>query len=85
MPHMGHVHIIEKAKELGTYLIVGVHDDKTVHEHKGKNYPIMNAHERALNILAIKHVDDVIIGAPWFISEDLINSLNISVVAQGTV
>ena len=28
--------------------------------------------------LAIKHVDDVVIGAPYIITEDLIRSLNIN-------
>ena len=45
----------------------------------------MNAHERALNLLALKYVDDVIIGAPWLVNEDLISSLNIAVVAEGTM
>jgi len=82
--HMGHVETIKRAKELGDYLIVGIHDDKTVNQHKGKNYPIMNLHERTLNVLALKYVDDVIMGAPWSVSEDMIKTLNISVVVQGS-
>ena len=34
--HAGHIEILKKAKALGTYLIVGVHDDETVNKHKGK-------------------------------------------------
>lgn len=45
----------------------------------------MNSHERSLNLLALRAVDDVIIGAPWLVSEDLINSLNIAVVAEGSM
>lgn len=33
--HMGHMELLKKAKALGTYLIVGVHDDKIVNEFKG--------------------------------------------------
>jgi len=82
--HGGHIETLKKAKELGNYLYVGVHDDATVNKHRGKNYPILNMQERVLNLLAMKYVDDVIIGAPWKISSDLIKSLNINLVVQGT-
>ena len=42
----------------------------------------MSIHERALNVLSCKYVDEVIIGAPWTITKDMLNSLNISVVAH---
>ena len=82
--HMGHLETLKTAKALGDYLIVGVHDDKTVNEHKGRNFPIMNLNERTLNLLALKYVDDVIMGAPWEITEDMIKTLNISIVVQGS-
>ena len=34
--------------------------------------------------LACKHVDDVVIGAPYILTKDLIQSLNISVVVHVT-
>ena len=34
--------------------------------------------------LACKHVDDVVIGAPYILTKDLINSLNISTVVHVT-
>lgn len=46
MFHAGHVEIMKKAKEEGTYLIVGVHNDSLVNTRRGLNYPIMNLHER---------------------------------------
>lgn len=36
------------------YIVVGIHDDETVNEWKGVNYPIMNLYERALCILGCK-------------------------------
>jgi len=45
--------------------------------YKGHLYPIISIQERILMTLACKHVDDVIIGAPYIITEDLIKSLNI--------
>ena len=83
--HVGHVETLKKAKALGDFLVVGVHDDQTVNFHKGSNYPIMNLYERVLNVLAVKYVDEVVIATPWVVTEDLLKSLNISLVVQGTI
>jgi len=83
MFHVGHASTLKKARELGTYLIVGIFDDETVNQMKGSNLPIMNLHERVLNVCSCKWVDDIIIGAPPDITEDMITTLNISIVAQG--
>jgi len=45
----------------------------------------MNLHERVLSVLSCRYVDEVIIGAPWSISEEFIKSQRIKVVARGTV
>lgn len=82
--HIGHIETLKKAKEAGDFLYVGVHDDCTVNKYRGKNYPILNLQERTFNLLALKYVDEVVIGAPWTITEDLIKSLRISKVMQGT-
>jgi len=74
MLHVGHVRILKKAREACDFLIVGIHDDETVNEHKGSNYPIMSLQERVLSVLAMKYVDEIIIGAPWKITEHLIKS-----------
>ena len=85
MFHAGHVRILERAKALGDYLIVGVQGDDLVNKHRGSNYPIMNLNERALSVLGCKSVDDVLMDAPWTISSEMISSLKIAVVAHGTV
>lgn len=78
--NVAHASIFEKAKSIGTFLIVGVLDDATVHKMKGANYPIMLMHERVLNVSACKYVDEVLIGAPLDLTEDIISNLNISLV-----
>lgn len=83
--HVGHVETLRKAKELGDYLVVGVHDDETVHMFKGSNFPIMTVHDRAMCVLSCKDVDEVVIGAPWFVNAELITAFNIKLVVQGTV
>ncbi len=51
--------------------------------YKGTKYPIMNLQERLLSILACKFVDDVVIGAPYMVSPELLDHFNISVVVHG--
>lgn len=83
--HVGHIETLLNARRLGDFLLVGIHDDETVNAHKGANHPIMSLHERVLSVLSCRFVDDVIIGAPWKVTNDMITSLNISVVASGSI
>ena len=52
--HLGHIQLLKHAKEMGDFLIVGVHDDPSVNAVRGSNYPVMNLHERVLSVLACK-------------------------------
>ncbi|XVE84288.1 hypothetical protein DITRI_Ditri17bG0000900 [Diplodiscus trichospermus] len=83
--HAGHVEILRVARELGDFLLVGIHNDQTVSAKRGVHRPIMNLHERSLSVLACRYVDEVIIGAPWEVSKDMITTFNISLVVHGTV
>jgi len=69
---------------LGDFLYVGIWDDDMTKYYKGTNYPIVAIQERVLMTLACKHVDDVVIGAPFILTKDLISSLNISAVVHVT-
>jgi hypothetical protein len=51
------------------FLIVGVHNDMIVNRYRGSNMPIMNLHERVLSVLGCKYVDDVLIDAPYVMTE----------------
>lgn len=59
MFHVGHLNIIEKAKEQCEYLIVGVTTDKLCFERKGK-MPIINQSDRMRIVSAIRYVDQVV-------------------------
>jgi ethanolamine-phosphate cytidylyltransferase len=83
--HVGHIEFLKKAKQLGTYLIVGLHDDAVITQVKGQGYPIMNVHERVLGVLSCRYVDDVVIGAPFVVTKDVLDSLGVHVVGHGTV
>jgi len=82
--HSGHTEILRLAHQEGDFLLVGICDDETINNHRGGNWPIMNLHERVLCVLSCRYVDEVIIGAPWSINEDMIKTMNISVLVHGT-
>ena len=82
--HVGHIYVLEKAKAMGDYLIVGVHDDNTANRIKGANHPIMNLHERVLSVLSCKYADEVVIGAPYKIDQQLITNQGINLVVHGS-
>jgi ethanolamine-phosphate cytidylyltransferase len=83
MFHVGHIAALEAARTLGTYLVVGLHTDAEINRIKGSNWPIMNMHERVLSVLSCRHVDEVVIGAPYAVTEELIESMRIKFVAHG--
>lgn len=83
--HIGHMRVLQKAREMGTYLIAGIHEDHVVNEAKGVNYPIMNLNERVLGVLSCRYVDEVVMGVPYAVSDELIKSLGIHVVVAGKV
>ncbi|AAL81240.1 FAD synthase [Pyrococcus furiosus DSM 3638] len=80
--HVGHVHFLKMAKELGDELIVIVAHDETVKRRKGRP-PINPAEDRAELLKSIRYVDDVVIGEPGEISIDLIKRLKPDVIALG--
>ncbi|CRH01615.1 ethanolamine-phosphate cytidylyltransferase, putative [Plasmodium relictum] len=83
--HIGHLKILENAKKLGDFLLVGMHDDDVVRKMKGKYFPVVSLLERTLNVLSMRVVDDVVIGAPWVITESFIKRFHIDVVVRGTI
>ncbi len=59
MFHVGHLNILQRAKEQCEYLIVGVTTDELCFQRKNK-YPIINQEERKAIVKAIRYVDEVI-------------------------
>lgn len=75
-----HIDTLIQAKSVGDYVIAGVHGDHEVNQRRGGNQPIMSLNERVLSLLGCKWVDDVLIDAPFKISQDMISALRISFV-----
>lgn len=82
MFHAGHVATLELARTQGDYLIVGVHSDSVVNDRKGSNLPIMSMQERVLSVSGCKHCDDVLLDAPYMITDEVIEHLRVDVVCH---
>lgn len=59
--HPGHVDLLERAKKLGTTLIVGINSDDSVRAIKGEQRPYLNQESRKAVLLGLKSVDEVLI------------------------
>ncbi|XP_064818935.1 uncharacterized protein LOC135536569 [Oncorhynchus masou masou] len=83
--YIGHVDFLETVYKQSErpYVIVGLHFDQEVNRYKGKNYPIMNIHERTLSVLACRYVSEVVIGAPYAVGKDLLDHFKVDLVCHG--
>ena len=59
MFHIGHLNVLQRAKEMCEYLIVGVSTDECVQSYKHKT-PVIPYDQRAAIVAAIKYVDEVV-------------------------
>lgn len=59
--HLGHVDYLEKARNLGKRLVVGINSDDSVQRLKGESRPILPQEARARVIAALEFVDAVVI------------------------
>ena len=59
--HVGHVRYLAAARALGGALVVAVNSDGAVRKLKGESRPIVNEHERAEILAALRQVDFVTI------------------------
>lgn len=86
MMHYGHMNAFRQAKALGTYLVVGVNDDKSITECKGAP-PVMNDGERLASVVGCKFVDEVEPHCPYIMNEEylkrVIEKHNIDFVVHG--
>lgn len=57
--HLGHIDYLEKAKSLGSKLLVGINTDASVQRLKGKARPVVGELARARMLAAMEFVDAV--------------------------
>jgi len=80
--HEGQVTILEEAARLGDFVLVGLHADDVVRQRRGAK-PVLSMLERAMGVLSVRWVDDVVLDAPWEVTKELITSMNVSVMVAG--
>lgn len=57
--HRGHLELLNYAKSLGDYLVVGIDTDERVKEKKGLTRPVNTKEERSFMLINLKAVDEV--------------------------
>lgn len=72
--HSGHVLMLQDAKALCDYLIVGLQSDPTIDRPNSKNKPVQDIVERRIQLESIKYVDKVIV---YNTEDDLYNLLSL--------
>jgi glycerol-3-phosphate cytidylyltransferase len=68
--HAGHIVMLQEAKSLCDYLIVGLLIDPTVDRPEIKNKPIQSSFERYVQLAACRYVDEVI---PFSTEQEIID------------
>ena len=80
--HRGHVQLLQKARALGSKLIVGINSDRSVRSIKGPGRPVFSAEDRAEVLLALDCVDEVLV-FDGLTPQDLIEEIEPDVLVKG--
>nr|MCU0369523.1 D-glycero-beta-D-manno-heptose 1-phosphate adenylyltransferase [Cyclobacteriaceae bacterium] len=59
--HLGHVDYLEKARNLGDKLVLGLNTDDSVSRFKGPDRPLQDQHSRARVLAAFQFIDLVVL------------------------
>lgn len=80
--HVGHVNILERAKALGDYLIVGISSDELNFSKKGRN-PIYSIADRLKIISSLRFVDEVFVEESLELKAQYIKDFDADVLVMG--
>lgn len=86
--HSGHIKLLEKAKALGDYLIVGIVADNPIKQLKGKDRPIQSQEDRINVVSHLNMVDKVMLQNTYDPHENIKklyfkDSIRIDILAKG--
>lgn len=76
--HAGHTTALRIARELGDYLIVGIHDDETTKEYT-RTGAVMNVRERMLTLMSCRYVDEVLV-SPYLVGQQFVGENGVDVI-----
>jgi rfaE bifunctional protein nucleotidyltransferase chain/domain len=82
--HRGHLMLLNYAKSLGDYLIVGIDSDARVKEKKGSSRPVNSAEERSFMLMNLKSVDEVRFFGTDKELENLVKSIKPDIMVVGS-
>jgi D-beta-D-heptose 7-phosphate kinase/D-beta-D-heptose 1-phosphate adenosyltransferase len=82
--HRGHLELLNYAKSLGDFLLVGIDSDDRVKEKKGPTRPIYNQEERKFFLENLKSVDSVDIFSSDNELESIIKSFKPDIMVVGS-
>ena len=80
--HPGHIDLLDRARSLGSKLIVGINSDSSVKAIKGPDRPIQSQAERREVLLALRSVDEVVIFEE-LTPENIIKDISPDVLVKG--
>lgn len=80
--HVGHINLLERAKEYGNHLTVGVSSDELNFKKKNR-FPIYSQEERVRIVSALKCVDEVFIEESLELKRDYIKIYNADILIMG--
>jgi rfaE bifunctional protein nucleotidyltransferase chain/domain len=82
--HPGHIDLLQRAKSLGTRLIVGINSDNSVRKIKGAQRPYLDQESRKAVLLGLKSVDEVFI-FDELTPEDLVKKIKPNVLVKEAI
>jgi D-beta-D-heptose 7-phosphate kinase/D-beta-D-heptose 1-phosphate adenosyltransferase len=82
--HRGHLELLNYAKSLGDFLLVGIDSDDRVREKKGPTRPIHNQEERKFFLENLKAVNTVDIFSSDYELEQMIKSFKPDIMIVGS-
>ena len=81
--HGGHIEYLQKARDLGDILIVGLNSDSSVKKLKGEGRPLKTEQERANILAALKYVNYICIFSDET-PEKMIREIKPDIIAKGS-
>lgn len=79
--HYGHANQFLQAKQMGSYLIAGIHPDKVIMANKGP--PVIKEDERYRLIRSVRFVDDVMEGIGYDITPAMLDAAGCDICVHG--